>query len=140
MFFTAIVALVIAFLPARGYRMDAVLYRKYEGSPYLDPHEEKTVAFKDLPNRFPSVRSLDFRNDEGEYQDYDNLYAMYLLYNVGRYGIRIDPSTHRLDIIRSKDAMDYAGAAAKAAEDADEDSKGFLRRLLFRPRGKKIGE
>ena len=82
----------------------------------------------------------DFRNDEGEYQDYDNLYAMYLLYNVGRYGIRIDPSTHRLDIIRSKDAMDYAGAAAKAAEDADEDSKGFLRRLLFRPRGKKIGE
>ncbi len=125
---------------ARGYRMDAVLYRKYEGSPYVDPHEEEPVAFKDLPNRFPSVRSLDFRNDEGAYEDYDNLYAMYLLYNVGRYGIRIDPATHVLEITKSKDAMDYAAAAAKAAEDADADSKRFLRRLLFRPKGKKIGE
>ena len=125
---------------ARGYRMEAVLYRKYDASPYVDPHEEKPVAFKDLPNRFPSVLSLDFRNDEGSYQDYDNLYAMYLLYNMGRYAIRIDPATQRLEIAKSKDAMDYAGAAAKAAEDADADSKRFLRRLIFKPRGKKIGE
>ena len=61
---------------ARGYRMDVVLYRKYGGSPYVDPHEEAQVAFKDLPNRFPSVISLDFRNDDGHYQDYDNLLGM----------------------------------------------------------------
>jgi hypothetical protein len=36
---------------ARGYRLDVVLYKKYEGSTYVDPHEKDKVAFKDLPNR-----------------------------------------------------------------------------------------
>ena len=50
---------------ARGYGLDVVLYRKYEGSTYVDPHEEEKVAFKDLPNRFPSVLSRDFRKEQG---------------------------------------------------------------------------
>lgn len=49
----------------RGYAMDVVLYKKYGGSTYVDPHEDEKVAFKDLPNRFPSVLSLDFRREAG---------------------------------------------------------------------------
>ncbi len=67
----------------RGYAMDVVLYKKYGGSTYVDPLEEEKVAFKDLPNRFPSVLSLDFRREQGAYKDFDNLFAMYLLYNLG---------------------------------------------------------
>jgi hypothetical protein len=40
---------------ARGYRLDVVWYGKYEGSPYVDPHEAEKVAFRDLPNRFPTA-------------------------------------------------------------------------------------
>ena len=62
----------------RGYAMDVVLYKKYGGSTYFDPHDEPPVAFKDLPNRFPSVLSRDFRRDAGAYEDFDNLYACLL--------------------------------------------------------------
>ena len=79
---------------ARGYRMDVVLYGKYKRSPYVDPHEEEAVAFKDLPDRFPSVRSRDFRRDE--YKDYDKLYAMYLLDNMRRHTVALDASTGNL--------------------------------------------
>jgi hypothetical protein len=34
----------------------------------------------------------------------------------------------------------YPEAAERAAQDAEEDSRGFLRRLLFRPKGTRIGE
>ena len=50
---------------ARGYGLDVVLYRKYAGSTYVDPHEEEKVAFKDLPTgslpccRATSARSRD---------------------------------------------------------------------------------
>ena len=125
---------------ARGYTMDAVLYRKYPRSPWVDPHEEEKVAFKDLPNRFPSVISLDFRNDAGHYEDYDNLLAMYLLFNMGKYAVRVNEATNRLEIERAKGAMPYAQAMERASKDAEADSKGFLRRLLFRPRGERIGE
>ena len=54
---------------ARGYRLDVVWYRKYGGSTYVDPHEEDKVAFKDLPNRFPSVLSRDFRKEQDHYED-----------------------------------------------------------------------
>lgn len=125
---------------ARGYRMDVVLYRKYSRSPYVDPHEEGKVAFKDLPNRFPSVISLDFRNDEGHYEDYDNLLAMYLLFNMGRYAVRVNDQTNRLEIERTRSPMPYAEAMERASKDAEEDSRGFLKRLLFRPRGHRVGE
>ena len=126
-------------LDARGYRMEAVLYRKYPASGYTDPHEEEAVAFRDLPNRFPSAISLDFRNDDGHYQDYDNLFAMYLLHNLAREALEIDPATHELVSRSLRAPLPYAEAARVAHDDAEHDSKGFLRRLFFRPRGRKIG-
>jgi hypothetical protein len=113
---------------ARGYRLDVVLYHKYPASPYVDPREPDGGAFRDLPNRFPSVLSRDFRREQGEYRDYDNLYAMYLLYNLGRYRVRIDEATRRLEIDRGKSPMDYPQAAARADASARADSEGF--RLL----------
>jgi hypothetical protein len=124
---------------ARGYVMDAVLYRKFEGSAWVDPLEEEKVAFKDLPDRFPSVLSRDFRREPGEYEDYENLFAMYLLYNLGRYGVRLD-GTGRLAIERSKSPMDYPRAAALADESARSDSEGYGRRGPFRPKGHRVGE
>jgi hypothetical protein len=122
----------------RGYRMDAVLYKKYPASPYVDPLEPEHGAFKDLPNRFPSVASLDFRNDEKSYQDYDNLYAMYLLHNIGRYSVRVNGETQRLEIDVTQEPMKYKQAAKKADKDAASDSKNFLARLLFPAKGKKL--
>ena len=48
---------------ARGYEMEVVFYRKFGGSTYVDPDDKEEVAFKDLPNRFPSVLSRDFRKE-----------------------------------------------------------------------------
>ena len=123
---------------ARGYTMDAVLYRKYRGSPYVDPHDEEKIAFRNLPNRFPSVKSLDFTNDEGAYEDYDNLYAMYLLHNMGRYAVRVDGAAQKLEIDVELAPLSFADAKALAQRDAEADSKGFLRRLLFRPKGTRV--
>ena len=122
----------------RGYRMEAVLYKKYPGSAYVDPHEEEKIAFKDLPNRFPSVLSLDFRNDQGDYEDYDNLYSMYLLHNIAKYSVRVDRESRRLELAAVKAPMGFAEAKALAESQADADSRGFLRRLAFKPRGTKI--
>ena len=123
---------------ARGYGLDTVLYKKYEGSTYVDPHEADKVAFKDLPNRFPSVLSRDFSNEQGHYEDYDNLYAMYLLYNLGRYSVRVNGETRRLEIEKSKGAMDYAQATKLAARDARSDSENFKRHARVGPRGTPI--
>ena len=54
--------------------------------------------FKDLPNRFPSVLSLDYLENQGSYEDYHNLFAMYLLYYMGRYSIVLNGETRRLEI------------------------------------------
>jgi thioredoxin-related protein len=129
---------LLAEFDKRGYRMEAVLYRKYPGSSYVDPHEEEKIAFKDLPNRFPSVLSLDFRNDEGDYEDYDNLFAMYLLYNIAKYSVRVDPGTRRIAIDVAKEPMRYADARELAERQAQADSRGFLRRLATGPQGRKI--
>jgi hypothetical protein len=125
---------------ARGYALDVVLYRKYPGAAYVDPRDEDRVAFKDLPDRFPSVRSLDFRNDAGHYEDYDNLLAMYLLHNLGRYAIRIEPESRRVEVRRRKTPLGYREALARAEQAAEYDSKGFLRRLLFPQKGKRVGD
>ncbi|CAG2139736.1 hypothetical protein LMG31506_02159 [Cupriavidus yeoncheonensis] len=125
---------------ARGYGMDVVLYKKYGGSTYVDPLEEEKVAFKDLPNRFPSVLSLDFRREQGAYKDFDNLFAMYLLYNLGRYSVRVNEQTLRLEIEKEKEPMTYAEAAALADRNARSDSRNFRRGILFRPLGTRIGE
>ena len=124
----------------RGYAMDVVLYKKYRGSAYIDPHEAEKVAFKDLPNRFPSVRSWDFSREEGTYEDFDNLYAMYLLYNLGKYSVRIDPQTRLLVIEKDKRPMEFAQADALARESARKDSESFSRHTMFRPLGLPVGE
>jgi hypothetical protein len=125
---------------ARGYGLDVVLYKKYAGSTYVDPHEKEKVAFKDLPNRFPSVLSLDFTKEQGQYQDFDNLFAMYLLYNMGRYSVRVDDQTKLLEIQTSKDPMPYPEAARLANQSARSDADNFRRRSVFRPRGTAVGE
>ena len=123
---------------ARGYALDAVIYRKYAGSPYVDPHDDEPVAFKDLPNRFPSVLSRDFRKEQGRYEDYDNLVAMYVLTNLARYSVRVNRDSRLVEIDRRKDPMAYAQATALAARSAKADSENFRRRLPFRPRGTAI--
>ena len=124
---------------ARKYDLDVVLYRKYQGSPYVDPHEEEKVAFKDLPDRFPSVLSLDFTKEQGQYEDFDNLYAMYLLYNLGRYSIRVNGETKLLEIKTSKSPMAYPEAAKLARQSAKSDTGNFRRRSVFRAKGTAIG-
>jgi hypothetical protein len=123
----------------RGYGLDVVWYRKYEGSTYVDPHEEKKVAFKDLPNRFPSVLSRDFRKEQDHYEDIDNLFAMYLLYNLGKYGVRVNDETKLLEIATSKKPMAYPEAAEVASQSAKADSENFGRGQPFRRRGTEIG-
>jgi hypothetical protein len=125
---------------ARGYGLDVVLYRKYEGSTYVDPHEEEKVAFKDLPNRFPSVLSRDFRKEQGQYEDFDNLFAMYVLYNMGRYSVRVNDATKRLEIGKGKTPLAYPEAARLATASARSDSESFLRGLPFQRSGTEIGE
>jgi len=123
----------------RGYRLDVVWYKKYEGSTYVDPHEKEKVAFKDLPNRFPSVLSSDFRKEQDHYEDIDNLFAMYLLHNLGKYRVRVNDETKLLEIDKSKEPMPYAEAAKVAAKTAGSDSESFRRRLKFQPEGTEIG-
>jgi len=123
---------------ARGYRMDVVFYRKYPGSSYVDPHDDEPIAFKDLPNRFPSVLSRDFRKDETQYEDPDNLFMMYLLYNIARYNVLVDETTKRLEIGQRKVPMPYAEAAKAAAEGATSDSENYGRRVSFKPKGTTI--
>jgi hypothetical protein len=125
---------------ARGYGLDVVLYKKYDGSTYLDPHEEKKVAFKDLPNRFPSVLSFDFRQEQGHYEDFDNLFAMYVLYNMGKYSVRVNDKAKLLEIEKSKSPMAYPEAAELATKSARSDSENFRRRTSFRSSGTGIGE
>ena len=120
---------------ARGYKMDAVLYKKYGGSTYADPHDNPPVAFKDLPNRFPSVLSMDFRKEEGHYEDYDNLYAMYVLYNMGRYSVIVDDNTKKLRIEVSKDPQPFPQADAAAKKSARSDSDNFRKGVKFSPAG-----
>jgi hypothetical protein len=124
----------------RGYGMDVVLYKKFGGSTYVDPHEEEKVAFKDLPNRFPSVLSRDFRSEEGEYKDFDNLFAMYLFYNMGKYSVRVNDETKVLEIEKSKTPMPYPEAAELASRSASSDSTNFRLLRRFLPKGTRIGE
>lgn len=124
----------------RGYGMDVVLYKKYGGSTYVDPNEEEKVAFKDLPNRFPSVLSRDFRREAGAYEDFDNLFAMYLLYNMGKYSVRVNEQTNQLEIEKEKTPMAYPEAAKLATRSARSDSRNFRLKRPFRPTGTLFGE
>jgi hypothetical protein len=113
---------------------------RFKDSAYVDPHDDEKIAFRDLPNRFPSVLSRDFRKEEAEYQDTDNLFAMYLLYNLGKYRVAVDERTKRLEIDGPRAPMPYREAAKLAAENAKADSASYRRRPAFRPRGRRIGD
>jgi len=106
----------------------------------VDPHEDEKVAFKDLPDRFPSVLSRDFRNEAGQYEDFDNLYAMYLLHNLGKYRVLVNEQTRLLELEQVKVPIPYPEAAKLATESAKADSNNYRRRLAFGPRGTRIGE
>ena len=125
---------------ARGYAMHVVLYRKYEASPYVDPADGAKVAFKDLPNRFPSVMSRDFRRDDRDYQDYDNLFAVYLLYNMGTYSVRVNAQTKLIEIGRGKQPLPYAKAVELAERAARSDSRAFRGGVPFIPAGTAIAQ
>lgn len=115
---------------ARGYALDVVLYKKWPHSAWVDPHDEPTLAFGALPDRFPSVLSLDFRADAGQYEDEDNLYLMHLLRRLGRYGLAIDAGTLALQLTHSRGTtLPYVEASQQAREQARKDSKNLLRRL-----------
>jgi hypothetical protein len=120
---------------ARGYTMDVVLYKKWPHSAWVDPHDEPKLAFAELPDRFPSVLSLDYRADAGHYEDEDNLYAMLLLRHLGRWALEIDEATQELKLLPSATTLPYAQAAQKAREEASEQSKNVLRRLPVGVRG-----
>jgi len=114
----------------RGYNFDVVLYKKWDGSTYINPQDEDNLMYKDLPNRFPSVLSLDYLEEQEHYEDYDNLYAMYLLFNLGRYSIVLDGATRQLKIEARKEPDVYEVAKKKARESATEDKKHLLRRII----------
>jgi hypothetical protein len=122
----------------RNCTFDVVLYKKWVGSTYVDPLEGSGMMYKDLPNRFPSVLSLDYMENQGSYEDYHNLFAMYLLYYLGRYSIVLNGETRRLEIEHKKEPDGYATARSKADESAEKDKKHFLRRLVFRAWGIKL--
>ena len=124
----------------RGYGMDVELYKKHGGSTHVDPDEEEQVAFKDLPNRFPSVLSRDFRREAGAYEYFDNPFAMYLLYNMGKYSVRVNEQTNQLEIEKEKPSMAYPEAAELATRNARSDSRNFRRHHPFRPIGTMFGE
>jgi hypothetical protein len=124
----------------RGYRMDAILYKKFPGSSYVDPLDGPKVAFKDLPDRFPSVLSRDFRNEQDEYKDPDNLFVMYLLYNLARHSVQVNEETRLLEIARSNTPLAYTDAVRLAADAARSDSESYGRRVTFHPKGTRIGD
>jgi hypothetical protein len=65
---------------------------------------------------------------------------MYLLYNLGRYSVRVNDETGRLEIQASKNPMAYPEAAALAKQSARSDSDSYRRRVRFRAKGSAIGE
>ena len=123
---------------ARGYGMDVVLYKKFEGSTYVDPHDKHKVAFKDLPNRFPSVLSLDFLRELDQYKDFNNLYAVYILYNMGKYAVRVNPETRLLEIYKMKTPIAYPEASKLAERNARADREGFQSAPTFLPSGNSL--
>jgi hypothetical protein len=124
---------------ARGYGIDAVLYRKWPHSPWADPHDDPPRPFADLPDRFPSVLSLDFRADAGQYEDEDNLYAMYLLRFLTRHALSIDAATQSLQLQTHPDRLPFAQADAQARSAAQHESKVLLRRLPVGLLGAAVG-
>ena len=118
-----------------------VLYRKYGGSTWVDPHEEEKVAFKDLPNRFPSVLSRDFRKEAGAVRGLRQpLRDVPVLQPREARRSAWTAPRRRLEIARTKVPLAYPEAARLAARSARSDSENYGRKAGFRPEGTRIGE
>ncbi|PCJ18974.1 MAG: hypothetical protein COB02_09580 [Candidatus Cloacimonadota bacterium] len=123
-------------LNKKGKTFDVILYKKYENSEFAD-HDHPDQKFKDLQNRFPSVKSLDFYSGSTEFEDYDNLFAMNLFYELGKYSIHISNISHAAEFSKEKEAMSYKEALKIAKKKATASSKSIARRL-FRKMGIKL--
>lgn len=121
---------------SKGYGLQTVLYKKY-ASDYANPAHPEEGAFDKLPNRFPSVFSLDYIEGSENYEDFDNLFAMHFFYRIGRCILSIDPTSHELRVEASQTPASIAVARREAREAAYDDSKMLLRRL-FRSWGVKV--
>ena len=84
--------------------------------------------------------SRDFRRDQGQYEDPDNLFALYLLYNLGRYRVWVDEQARRLELSERRTPLPYAEAERLAAEAATSDSAGYASNSKFIPKGTRIGD
>jgi hypothetical protein len=60
---------------------------------------------------------------------------MYVLFNMGKYSVRVNDATKLLEIGKGKRPMAYPEAARLATESARSDSENFLRGQPFQPRG-----
>jgi|GEM_PF-519895 hypothetical protein len=112
----------------RNWDVSAVLYKRFEGSTYLD-HESET-EFKDLPNRFPSFKSLDYFQGSKNFEDWDNLYAMNLLYELGKFSFVISAAQQRVLLEKQKNPTSLSEAVEIARQAASKKSKNVLRRLV----------
>jgi len=59
---------------------------------------------------------------------------------MGKYSVRVNEQTQRLEIEKEKIPMAYPEAAELATRSARSDSRNFLLRLPFRPMGTIFGE
>ena len=84
--------------------------------------------------------SRHFRRDAGEYEDFDNLYAMHLLYSLGRYRVQVNEQTLLLEVKQAKNTKPYAEAVELATAGARSDMENNRRKLLFRSKGKYFWE
>ena len=119
---------ILDVLADEGLSFDAILYKKTLVSDFYD--EELKAKFKDLPNRFPSYKSLDFFNGSTNYEDRANLRAMYLFYNLGKYSLKIDDDSRQLKFEIKATPKPYAKAYKDAYWESWKKSKGVFRRAV----------
>ena len=119
---------ILEVLAERGVKMDAILYRRNEESTFMN--DDPAIPFHQLPNRFPSVKSLDFFNGSTQFEDWDNLYAMNLFYQLGSAAFSLPDQAHGVILEKEKPALSYEEARQVEKDQADNDSKNLLRRLI----------
>jgi len=119
---------ILSVLHRMGMRFDVILYKRCEESDFMN--DDPVMKFRELPNRFPSVKSLDFFNGSTAFEDYDNLLAMNLFFQMGRYSFEIPVGTQKVVLEKEKAALPYDVALEIAKEHASEDSRNVLRRMV----------
>ncbi|MGN5478771.1 hypothetical protein ACTMU2_22365 [Cupriavidus basilensis] len=89
----------------RGYAMDVVLYKNTAARPMWTRSKKKRWPSRTCPIGFPRCCPWIFAANRGAYKDFDNLFAMYLLYNLGRYSVRVNERTLLLAVEKEKEPM-----------------------------------